>query len=375
VIDAMNASGKAVLALDLPSGVDADSGAIPGAAVRADTTVAFGQPKVGSLLFPGRGFGGRLIAVEIGFPPSVEGEAGAALITSEWAERLRPRRPLVTHKKAEGRVLILAGSEGMAGAAILAARGALRAGAGYVRVASSVGNREILQRSLPEAIFVNAEDATTLQEAGLDSDCLLIGPGIGLGEPAAERVNILFSLGGPRSILLDADALTLLAVGRLSNLPGTIPADRRLLTPHPGEMARLQGGDSEPESHSLLAASRRGAEHWNSVLLLKGSPSVVASPFGGPVRVSSTGSSNLARAGMGDLLGGVAAAFMARGLDAADAASLALHSTGRAAALTGKGESLLPSDIAEALSEALNEAPEESDLGFSFVTLDLDPPS
>jgi NAD(P)H-hydrate epimerase len=280
----------------------------------------------------------------------------------------------VTHKKAEGRVLILAGSEGMAGAAVLAARGALRGGAGYVRVASVLGNREILQRSVPEAIFLNAEDRGALEEAARDSDALLIGPGIGVDEDAAGKVNLLLSVDGPGALLLDADALSLLAEGRIPSFPGRLPADRRLLTPHPGEMARLQKGASDPAAHSLLAAARSGAERWSSVLLLKGAPSLVASPGGGQVRVSTTGSSDLARAGMGDLLGGVIVAFMARGLDAADAASLALHYTGRAAALTGKGEGLLPSDIAEALGAALGEAAEVSDLEFPFVTLDLDPP-
>jgi NAD(P)H-hydrate epimerase len=209
VIAAANQSEKPILALDLPTGVEADTGAIVEIAIEAEVTIAFGHPKVGSLLFPGRGVGGRLISIEIGFPPSVTGDAGAALITSGWAERLRPQRRLVTHKKAEGRVLILAGSEGMAGAAVLAARGALRGGAGYVRVASVLGNREILQRSVPEAIFLNAEDRGALEEAALDSDALLIGPGIGVDEDAAGKVNLLLAVDGPGALLLDADALSL----------------------------------------------------------------------------------------------------------------------------------------------------------------------
>jgi NAD(P)H-hydrate epimerase len=139
-------------------------------------------------------------------------------------------------------------------------------------------------------------------------------------------------------------------------------------------MSRLQKGGATAIPDSLLDAARIGAERWSSVLLLKGAPSLVASPGGGQVRVSTTGSSDLARAGMGDVLGGVAVAFMARGLHAADAASLALHYSGRAAAFTGKGEGLLPSDIAESLGAALGEPPEESDLELPFITLDLDPP-
>src|SRR5690606_23846063 len=155
-IEAVNAARGAVVALDLPSGVDASTGAAAGPAVRARVTVALGWPKLGTLVGEGRALRGRLVAVEIGFPPVPDGWFGAALLTPAWAAAIRPRRALDTHKYRVGTVLVVAGRPGMAGAAVLAARAALRAGAGLVHVASAAENRGVLQAAAPEAIFVDA---------------------------------------------------------------------------------------------------------------------------------------------------------------------------------------------------------------------------
>ncbi|MEX2295060.1 MAG: NAD(P)H-hydrate dehydratase [Gemmatimonadota bacterium] len=373
-IEAMNRAAAPVLALDLPSGVDAETGAVSGVAVGAEVTVAFGAPKLGALLFPGRERSGRLVAVEIGFPPMPGEVAAAALVTTGWAQAHRPKRALVTHKKAAGWVVILAGSPGMGGAAVLAARGALRAGAGYVQVASAPENRELILGAVPEAIFLDATDEPALLAAVRSCDVLAAGPGMGTGVVEAARLDRLLALPELRGIVLDADALSLLGAGKLPSFPGAVPAARRLLTPHPGEMARLR---AEPEEIRTmpLTACRQGAARWDAALLLKGAPSVVAAPDGGAVRVSTSGSSDLARAGIGDVLTGVAGAFMARGLSGADAGALALHVTGRAARLSGRGETLLPTDVADAVGEALlTPEPESSDLALPFVTLDLGPP-
>jgi len=372
-IEAINRAGTPVVALDLPSGVDAGTGAVAGSAVRAEVTVAFGAPKVGSLLFPGREHSGRIVAVEIGFPPMAASVGGAALITSSWARTHRPRRPLVTHKKAAGWVVILAGSEGMGGAAVLAARGALRAGAGYVQVASVPENRELLLSAVPEAIFLDATNEEALWSAVRSADVLAAGPGMGVGDAEAERLDSLLALPDLKGVVLDADALTLLGGGKLPSFSGKVPAGRRLLTPHPGEMARL-GGDPEEIRASPLQTCREGARRWQAVLLLKGVPSLVGDPDGGPVRVSTSGSSDLARAGIGDVLTGVAGAFLARGLTGGDAGALALHITGRAARISGRGQTLLPTDVAESVGAALlDPEPEGSELELPFVTLDLGP--
>ncbi len=373
VIRAMNELDIPIVSLDVPSGVDADSGAVPGDAVRAELTIAFGAPKLGTLLFPGRESAGRIVVLEIGFPPVPEGRFPVRLITPVWAEANRPRRRPVTHKKAEGRVLILAGSPGVAGAAVLAARGALRAGAGYVRVASHPDNREILQRSVPEALFVDASDADALGQATAECDALAAGPGMGVDEEAAERLNGLLETEGLGGVVLDADALTLLGAGRLPALSVAAVPTRRLLTPHPGEMARL-GATADEIREDPVRVCKQGTERWAAALLLKGHPSLITEAEKGTVWLSGTGSSDLARAGIGDVLTGVAGAFLARGATALEAGALALHFTGRAAALTGRGDALLPSDMADNLGAAFGDPlTRVSDLGLPFVTLDLDP--
>ncbi len=371
-IEAINRAPVPVVSLDLPSGVSADSGETPGASVRAEVTIAFGAPKLGSLRFPGRELSGRIIAVEIGFPPWDDAACGARVITPGWFSRVRPRRSLVTHKNAEGRLLLFAGREGMAGAAILAARAALEAGTGFVRVMSAAGNREVLQQAVPEATFVEARDLAGVREAVRNSDALAAGPGIGTDGRAAAALRELLEEGSELPVVLDADALTLLAAGELPDPSETRVPESVLLTPHPGEMARLIGRNvgANPIADARAEAERRGA-----TVLLKGSPSIVAPSGGGPAWVSPTGSSALARAGMGDVLTGAAAAFLARGAGALEAAGLALHATGWAAHAAGRGEALLPSDVVAGLGSALLQSGDgATDLEFPFILLDLDPP-
>ncbi|MDT8341413.1 MAG: NAD(P)H-hydrate epimerase, partial [Longimicrobiales bacterium] len=224
-----------VVALDVPSGVDADTGEVAGAAVHAHLTVAFGWPKLGTLLHPGRARAGRLVALEIGFPPLPDDFAGIRLLTPAWAEARLPRRPPETHKNAVGAVAVVAGSPGMAGAAVLAARAALRAGAGFVRVVSPGANREIVQCALPEAVFVDAGDADAVADALRASRAVLAGPGLGTAPEAAALLERVLAHAAP--LVLDADALNLLAGDPERRLRAR-PAPT-VLTPHPGEAARL----------------------------------------------------------------------------------------------------------------------------------------
>ena len=214
----LNASGHPVVSLDIPSGVNGDDGAVPGEVARASVTVALGPPKLGVLLHPGRAHAGRVIAVAIGFPPIPEGRFSARVITPGWARAIRPLRHPDTHKKAVGVALVLAGRVGMAGAAVLAARAALRAGAGLVRVASHRENRQVLQTAVPAAVFVDAGDPEALQEALRDASAAVAGPGLGTHDSAARAlVSLLERSEAP--LVLDADALNLAALGR------TPPAD------------------------------------------------------------------------------------------------------------------------------------------------------
>ncbi len=368
-IDWVNRGSAAVLALDVPSGVVADSGAVPAAAVRADATVAFGWPKLGSLLHPARSFAGRLIAVEIGFQP--HGSAFAAeVLTPGWVEARLPRREPVTHKNRVGALLLMAGSEGMAGAAVLAGRAALRAGVGLLRIASSAGNREVLQTALPEAIFVDLADRAALADAVASSRACCVGPGLGRSEAAAAALDRVLDDGHSAPVVLDADALTLLA-RREGGVERLVSQDRPLLlTPHPGELSRLVGLDvdrADPDV-ALGLARRCGA-----VVLAKGTPSLVGAPDG-RLLVGSLGSSDLAAAGLGDVLAGTAGAFVTQGADPFVAAGLALHTTGRAAVRARRGAGLIPTDVIEALPDALAESgPGHTDVGLPFVIFDQDP--
>lgn len=401
-IEAANGAGGVTVALDAPSGVDGATGAVPGAVVRADVTVAFGWPKLGTLLHPGRMHCGRIVAVEIAFPPA-PGADWAELVTAGSAARWQPRRPPVTHKKAVGAVTILAGSA-MPGAAVLAARSAFRCGAGLVRVCASGDARDLLLE-LPETLFVDAADETALREAVQAADALAAGPGMGTGDAASRQLSVALRARGDRPAVLDADALTLLARAGadaptplspggadvfspgahgpadllipLSRGPADAPPRRPpiVVTPHPGEMARLLGTSVAAVQDDRIGAARSFASSRGVVTLLKGAPSLVADP-NGRLLVSTTGhTSALAVAGMGDVLTGSIGAFLAQGAPPVAASGLALHVTGRAAAATGKGAAMMPSDVVEGIPAALDvEAEPVTELPFPFVTFDQAPP-
>jgi ADP-dependent NAD(P)H-hydrate dehydratase / NAD(P)H-hydrate epimerase len=370
LIERVNASGVPVLAIDVPSGIDSDTGAVPGVAISAEVTVAFGAPKLGSLLHPARARVGRLVAVEIAFPPWPPSSASGRVVTPAWALARLPSRGTDTHKNAVGRVLVVAGSPGMGGAAVLSVRAALRAGSGLVRVCSAPENREILQSAVPEAIFVDGSDQVALAEALDASDAVAVGPGLGTGS-FAEALLRRVTEGPAVPLVLDADALNLAARGKL-DLAGVAAKRPLLLTPHAGEMSRLTGRSADDIAADRLAVLAEAVERFGCAVLLKGAPSLVRAP-GGPVLVGTQGSSDLAVAGMGDSLTGVSAAMLAQGLDPAEGGAVALYLTGRAATLAGLGAALTPSDVVDRLAEALTEDASSSPrLDLSFVLLDAD---
>jgi NAD(P)H-hydrate epimerase len=368
VIEAMNASGRPILALDLPSGVDAGSGDVEGLAVRAAVTVTFGWPKLGLMFHPARTRCGRLIAVEIGFPPlHAAGPDAALLITPDWAAERLPGRPPSAHKGTSGRLLMLAGTDGMAGAAVIAARAAQRAGVGLIHVASTAANRVILQTAVQEAIF--ADRSALAEWDSADAHALVAGPGIGTDDAAARALDAaLDATPGVRTVL-DADALNLFA--RTADRLGDIAQHRDLvITPHPGELGRLLDVPVAAIVDDPAAAAREAAARFGCSVLLKGQPSIVASP-GQPLLVSSVGSSDVATAGMGDQLSGVIGAMLAAGLSAREAAGVALFYSGRAADLAGRGRSLGPADVSETLRDAFGRpGSRRNPTGLPFVIFD-----
>lgn len=374
IIERMNASDRPIFALDLPSGVDATTGVVAGVAVRAAVTASFGWPKLGCLLHPARAHCGCIIAVEIGFPPLTLGDdAKAVLTTPAWAASRLPARPPDAHKGSSGRLGILAGQEGMAGAAALAAEAARRAGAGLVRLASAAANRVILQSLVPEATFV---DRTALVDSDFETvQALLAGPGIGTDDGAWQALDSALELTGDRPALLDADAVNLFARRRdgaayLDRLAGSRDV---VITPHPKELERLTGLPVREIQADRPAAARKASAQFGCTVLLKGQPSIIAAPDG-MLLVNSAGSSDLAAGGMGDQLAGVIAAFLAAGLGSVDAAGAGLFFASRAADLAGRGRSLGPRDISDHFHEALaSPGAERPPLGLPLVTFDQPP--
>ncbi|CAN5794565.1 bifunctional ADP-dependent NAD(P)H-hydrate dehydratase/NAD(P)H-hydrate epimerase [soil metagenome] len=366
-IGRINAAGRPVLALDLPSGVDATTGRVEGVAVRAGTTVTFGWPKLGLMLHPARQHCGRLLAIEIGFPESSAASVRAHVITPSW---VRPRlrgRAADAHKGTAGRLLILAGSEGMAGAAAIAGEAALRAGAGLIRIASDPANRVILQTLIPEATFLTA-DAITEDDAE-PMHAIVAGPGLGRGRDVLATLRRVLALMPGKPAVLDADALNVLATveGALRDIARTRPV---VVTPHARELSRLTGAGLDGILRDAPAAARQAAQRFGCTVVLKGQPTLIASPDDA-LLVNSVGSSDVATAGMGDQLAGVIGALLAGGADPLDAAAVGLFLSGRAADLGNRGSSLTPRDVSASLAAAMA-APglEESGVGLPFVTFD-----
>ncbi len=360
--EALNLSGKPVIAVDLPTGVDATTGEAQPEAVRAALTVSFAYPKFGHLLHPGRAHCGQLDVVDIGIPEEAlpEGAHAFEVLTPRGAQSLLPHRPEDAHKGDMGRILIVGGSAGMLGAPALAARAALRTGSGLATVCVPRSLYDPLAPLLLEATALLCEESPgrthTAAAAGAilvqlkTADALALGPGLSRSPDAGELARALVA-GSTAPVVLDADGLNAFE-GRTDELkPRRAPA---VLTPHAGELARL-AGLSRPEVESRrLSLPLECAQRWNAVVVLKGSPTVIASPDG-RARLNPTGNAGMATGGVGDVLTGMIASLLGRGMDAFDAASLAAYLHGLAGDLavgeTGR-ESLLASDLLAYLPEA-----------------------
>ncbi|MBN2031900.1 MAG: NAD(P)H-hydrate dehydratase [Deltaproteobacteria bacterium] len=338
VIGDVNASLKPVMAIDIPSGLNADTGAVMGAAIRADVTATFGFPKLGQLLFPGAGLVGRLIRVDIGIPgASADRVSNQCRLTEiqDIREALPVEGPDI-HKGARGHLLLLAGSTGKTGAAVLASLAALRAGAGLVTLGIPRSLNPILENKLTEPMThpLPETEAGTLS-LGAEQEilkllqgknALALGPGLSTHEETVVLIRRIVSH-CPLPIVIDADGLNALAGDRTSLHFG---CEEVILTPHPGEMARLTGlSNSEVQADRIGLASSFARDH-GCHLVLKGARTVIAGPDG-RIHVNPTGNRSLASGGSGDVLTGLLGGLLARGLPPEKAAVCGVYLHGLSA--------------------------------------------
>jgi ADP-dependent NAD(P)H-hydrate dehydratase / NAD(P)H-hydrate epimerase len=322
-------SDATVVAVDLPSGIDADTGAVQGLAVRADVTVTFGAIKPGLLIDPGARHTGALDLVDIGLRPYLQDPPSALAPQRDDIAGLLPRPGPESDKYRRGVVGLLVGSDRFAGAAVLATGGAVRGGAGMVRVVTGPVPAAAIRQEWPEAVLTVHPDAPDWDLTGSVGrvQAWVAGPGMGTGPDAAARLAAV--LGTDLPVLVDADGLTI-----LSREPGLLPrAAPTLITPHAGELARLLGTDADSVEARRIEHARRAAAAFGVTVLLKGSTTVIAPPSDQPLFVNPTGTSWLATAGTGDVLSGLAGALLAQGLEPPQAGLAAAYLHGLAARL------------------------------------------
>jgi len=364
VIEEINAAGRPVMAIDIPSGVEANTGRIGSLAVRADRTLALGLPKVGHLLGAGANAAGQLLVDDIGIPRALlEGEAlRQSLITREAAAKLLPARARDVHKGSCGRILMLAGSLGMTGAAALAAEAALRIGAGLVTLAVPERLYPVLAAKLTEVMVVPIPDAGTGYFGGMKAletalslaqnmDTVLIGPGLGRKAETSEFVR-LFAADVKVPLVMDADAIAAFQghLDALRDLP-QVP----ILTPHLGEFAALLGKTVDAVEDDLLGVVREAARAYQAVFVVKSACTVVVYPDGDAF-FTTCGNAGMATAGAGDVLAGTIAGLM-RQMESGMTPIVGVYAHGRAGDLAYEynGNGLVAGDILELLPRALKE--------------------
>lgn len=329
VIRTINHSSKEVISIDIPSGIDGDSGKKLGAAVYATHTVTFGLPKIGLFLFPGQNYVGKLHVENIGFPEELLNSADSSISLPEVKDfkGKLPRRPTSMHKGEAGHLLMIAGSRGKIGAAAISAKAAFRSGAGLLTLLTDRKYVKLIFSQVKEA-FVDEvpKKEIDFKKVLEDKDAIAIGPGIGFSKTSENLVKwVIHSSEAP--VILDADALTI-----VSKHPEWLKKAKSslILTPHPGEMARLMKKTSREVQENRLDIASSFAKKYGVFIALKGANTIVASPKG-EVSINSTGNPAMATAGMGDVLTGMIAAFIGQGMEPYDALCSAVFLHGQLA--------------------------------------------
>jgi len=330
--------GLHIVALDLPSGLDADTGAVDTACLYADNTITLGFPKPGLFKFPGAKRVGKITVADIGIPTHLTEKVKTVLITSEWARSVLPQRPYEANKGSFGRVLVVAGSINYIGAAYLACSGAMRVGAGLVTLATATRLQPVLASKLTEVTYlplpesqpgiISPQAVRPIHQQFKNYNVLLLGCGLGQSESVLKfiRATLFKSRSVLPSLVLDADALNALA--KMPNWWQHLTCDA-ILTPHPGEMARLAGVSVEEVQSDRAGIASRVAREWHKTIVLKGAHTVIAAPDG-QARISPVANPGLASAGTGDVLSGVIAGLVAQGMSLFDAAALGVYLHGEA---------------------------------------------
>jgi NAD(P)H-hydrate epimerase len=368
LIELINTAGRPVVAVDIPSGINSDTGQVMGAAVRAAATVTFGYLKPGLLAFPAAGLCGHLCVADIGLPqiePYIDQLGSKAyrttLSTRGFAQTILPPRYADSHKGSYGTVLTIAGSASMSGAAELCTMSALRTGAG---VSILAGTEHVIQKlAAPEIIYrilpatdsgaISKKAQKKIEEAINDADAIIIGPGLSLDEETVQLVqNLVKEIKKP--CVVDADALT-----SISKNPACFPtssAQNFVFTPHPGELSRLLDTDIKSLQSDRSKSVRIAAQKFGCTVMLKGSRTLIANPAG-DVFVNSTGNSGMSTAGSGDVLAGIIASLLAQGVDPYDATVLGTYLHGAAgdiAAFHLADVGLIASDISNFVPAAIS---------------------
>ena len=370
VINAINRLPTPILSVDLPSGLDADTGHPLGTSVRADRTVTIGLPKRGLLMHPGAELAGKLEVVDIGFPEQVVDAQNIKVnwTTAAQAAQWMPLRPPSSHKGSYGRVLVVAGSTGMTGAAALASEAALRTGAGLVTLATPKHLNPILEGLLPEvmtlplpetdagSLSVSAVSAT-LEFAVKTKSILAIGPGLSQHPETVSLVHQLIrenrEQGLDLRMVIDADGLNALA--HVRETISLLNSDA-VLTPHPGEMARLTSTSVPVLEKDRISTAQQFASKYGVTLVFKGAPTVTSTPNGN-LWVNSTGNPGMATGGMGDVLTGIIAGLMAQGIPSENAATLGVYLHGLAGDIVAERtgmHGLIASDVLKAVPKAIS---------------------
>lgn len=351
LIGKLNELNGEKVAIDIPSGISADNGSVMGAAFRADATVTFAYRKLGHIFYPGNAYTGELIAADIGIEKHswLDKKPGVCALEKTDLKRLLVRKP-EGNKGTFGKALIVAGSAGMAGAAYFSAKAAYTSGCGLVRIYTAEENRVILQTKLPEAIlttYSKRPEHAQLIEALAWADVIVAGPGLGFDENAeAILKNVLKNAAVP--VVLDADALNLIAKDTTILLK---PHTDMVVTPHLGEMSRLNGVSVSYLKENMITAAEEFAREYNVICVLKDAKTVTAVPYG-RTYLNLSGNDGMATGGSGDVLSGVIGGLIAQGVRAEEAAPAGVYWHGLAGETASERcghHGVLASDIIEGL--------------------------